>query len=264
MLHFTGAMPTPKQSRHSARVLVVDSDKKSRTAQVRCFEGAGLTVTATSDGECIRDSLNLSAFDLITVDVSMPEKMWQDVIRDIRNCSRVPVVVVANRSDTPRVAVAYGMGIDGDLTRPVAGALLIAVAQKFLDRSTVAPPLGFHEAPAATPAPKLRRYEFDGWEVDFALREATQPNGERRDLTDQNFNLLALFVAKPIEIVSRARIEEHMAHFEEPEAKGKRYPDVCISRLRERIDLAPGNPSLIKTHRGRGYSFTPKKFRGPY
>lgn len=92
--------------------------------------------------------------------------------------------------------------------------------------------------------------------LNVVTRKLISPDGRRHRITDKELALLRLFLANPNRILSR----DELAEF----AKGRpwspfdRSLDVCISRLRRKIEQEPERPKLIETVRGAGYRFTPK------
>ena len=101
----------------------------------------------------------------------------------------------------------------------------------------------------------LRRHNqatFDGWMIDFARREVTEPGGQPVMLTAAEFALLSIFLDHPRTVVARGRLME-LAGVRDG-ASSDRSVDVLVSRLRRKLGIG-GRPAPIITVRGVGYMF---------
>ena len=102
----------------------------------------------------------------------------------------------------------------------------------------------------------LRRHSqalFDGWVVDFARREVTDPTGQPIALTAAEFALLSIFLDHSQAVIARARLME-LAGVRDG-GSSDRSVDVLVSRLRRKLG-AGGRPAPIVTVRGVGYMFS--------
>jgi two-component system OmpR family response regulator len=102
---------------------------------------------------------------------------------------------------------------------------------------------------------RLRALRFAGWQIDPAARELRDPSGVQVMLTSAEFDLLLAFCSRPGRILSRDQLLE-LTH---GGAAGpiERSIDVHVSRVRQKIEPDPREPTLIKTVRLGGYVFTP-------
>lgn len=227
-----------------AHILVVDDDPKVRTLLRRCFEGEGFTVSDAKDGAELRACLERHSVSLITLDLSLGKESGLDLARDLRKDHDVPIIMLTGKGDTIDRIVGLEVGADDYLAKPFELRELVARVRAVLRRS----------AANTRAASADQRYVFEGWVLDLQRRSLTDGNGQIRDLTTSEFNLLEAFVKRPHRVLSRDEIMDLL--------KGQdwspidRSIDNLIARLRKKIERDPNHPALIKTVRGVGYIFT--------
>jgi len=100
------------------------------------------------------------------------------------------------------------------------------------------------------------KYVFKGWSLDLDSRELVSPQDIVVPLSAGEFELLAAFVTHPQRVLSRDQLLD-LARGREAQPFDRAI-DVQVSRLRRKIELDPGEPTLIKTIRSGGYIFTPE------
>ena len=233
----------------AAHILVVDDDPKIRLLLRRCFEGEGYEVTEAAGGAEAIAQVASRTFDLVTLDLTLPDADGLTVARDIRARSPVPIVMLTGKGDTIDRVVGLELGADDYITKPFHLREVLARVRAVLRRTASTPP-----APApATAAPDSRdAVLFAGWMLDIGKRELRNAAGEMCDLTTSEFDLLHLFVTHAKRVMSRDQIMDLLrGHDWNPY---DRSIDNLIVRLRRKIEPDPDRPTLIKTVRGVGYT----------
>lgn len=177
--------------------------------------------------------------DVVLLDVSMPEMDGFEVMRQLRDRTNVPIILLTARgSDTDKVR-GLELGADDYLAKPFSPAELSARVRAVLRRS-----IG-----SQTPTQQV---EAGNIVVDLHKRLAFR-NGEQVDLTRTEWMLLQHLAANPGRVMLSAEL---LSKIWGPEYRGDlQYLRVWVSRLRKKLEDDPANPTLIKTFQGIGYMF---------
>jgi len=231
---------------HVPHILVVDDDPKVRLLLRRCFEGEGWRVSEAGSGEELRVAA-LDGIDLVTLDLNLPDTDGLTVARDIRGRSSVPIVMVTGKGDTIDRVVGLELGADDYIAKPFHVREVLARVRAVLRRSEKGP---------AQPAEQTEEgiLAFDRWRLDVPRRELRQTSGELVQLTTAEFGLLEALARHPKKVLSRDQIMDLTKGHEWSPLD--RTIDNLVAKLRKKIEADPEAPSLIKTVRGIGYSFT--------
>lgn len=228
-----------------AHILVVEDDGEMRNLVARLLREAAFRVSTARDGREMWGVLDGPAGppDLILLDVMLPGTSGLDLLRRLRERSRVPVLMLTARGEEMDRVLGLELGADDYVAKPFAPRELVARVRALLRRA----------APAeAQPDPRSRRLAFAGWVLDTARRELTSPEGVAVDLSGAEYDLLMAFLEHPQRVLSREQLLE-VAKRRVGADPFDRTVDVQVSRLRRKIEPEEDSPSLIKTVRGAGY-----------
>lgn len=228
-----------------AHILVVEDDGEMRNLVARLLREAAFRVSTARDGREMWDALDSPAGlpDLILLDVMLPGASGLDLLRRLRERSRMPVLMLTARGEEMDRVLGLELGADDYVAKPFAPRELVARVRALLRRA----------APAeAQPDPRSRRIAFAGWVLDIARRELTSPEGAAVDLSGAEYDLLIAFLEHPQRVLSREQLLE-VAKRRVGSDPFDRTVDVQVSRLRRKIEPEEDSPSLIKTVRGAGY-----------
>lgn len=244
-----------------ARILIVEDEEKIARFVTLELEHEGYQVEHAADG---RTAVNLALerdYDLILLDVLLPQLNGMEVLRRVRKHKDVPVIMVTARDAVMDKVAGLDAGADDYLTKPFAIEELFARIRVALKRSEAVraasgiggagiatmPPATDTAQTAATPSPAA--LTVDSVALDPDRREVTV-GGSPIALTAREFDVLALLMAHAETVLTR----ECIAH----EALGYEYVgdtnnvDVHIAHLRAKIEDA-GGARIIQTVRGVGY-----------
>jgi two-component system OmpR family response regulator len=228
----------------TGHILVVDDDPKVRTLLRRCLEGEGFAVSEAKSGKEMWAWLNRAPVSLITLDLGLGSENGLDLARDVRRAHNVPIIMLTGRGDAIDRVVGLEVGADDYLAKPFELRELVARIRAVLRRTTATP-----EGMSAG-----RRYAFEGWVLDISRRSLTGQDGKDYDLTTSEFNLLEAFVKRPHRALSRDEIMDLLKG--QDWSPTDRSIDNLVARVRKKIEADPDHPTLIKTVRGVGYTFT--------
>src|SRR5882724_4297992 len=216
-------------------VLVVEDEKKTHEYLKKGLMENGFVVDVATNGE---DGLHLAltgTYDLVILDVMLPERDGWSVIAEIRRSGKqTPVLFLTARDAVQDRVKGLELGADDYLVKPFAFSELLARVRSILRRG-----------PARQPE-LLRIVDL---EIDLLRHKATR-GGTRLDLTPKEFALLSLLARRTGEVLSRTLIAEQVwdMNFD----SDTNVVDVHVRRLRMKVD-DPFPKKLIHTVRGVGY-----------
>lgn len=220
------------------RILLIEDDMRLGRMVQEYLTSNGFYVTHVVSA---REGLRLgkaSQFDLVVLDLMLPDGDGLDVCREIRGVSAVPIVMLTARGDETDRIVGLELGADDYLPKPFNPRELLARIRAVLRRR--------HPAAAAE---VLRIGDL---ELDRGAREVRR-KGEPIRLTGHQFDLLLALAERAGRVLSRDQLMEIVR--EHPLDAFDRSIDVHISRIRQAIEEDPRNPKWILTLRGSGYLF---------
>jgi two-component system catabolic regulation response regulator CreB len=218
------------------RILVVEDEPSIRDAIQYALESDGAEVTCSGTGGSALNQLGGSDFDLVVLDVGLPDINGFDVCRRLRERHSVPVLFLTARSDEIDRVVGLEIGGDDYVTKPFSPRELGARVRAILRRTKNGQP-----APAVGAV-----FEIDAGKLVIRY------HGLPLDLSRYEYRLLGALIAKPGRVFSRAQLMD--AAWEEPEASMERTVDTHIKSLRAKLRAVRSEEDPIRTHRGFGYS----------
>jgi two-component system OmpR family response regulator len=227
-------------------VLIVEDDQEVRSLIARYLREHSFSVGMVSNGREMDRYLAKNRVDLIVLDLMLPGEDGLSLCRRLRVNSAVPVVILTAKGEEFDRILGLEMGADDYLPKPFSPRELLARINAVLRRQA--------GAFMASSGPAAARLRFDGWTIDFRLRELRDPEGAQIPLTSAEFDLLQAFCERPGLILTRDNLL-NMTRSRPAGAFG-RSVDVLVSRLRRKLDRTEGT-SVIKTVRTGGYIFTP-------
>ena len=231
------------------KVLLIDDHPLILSALETVIQGLhdAVEVVGLSSAEQAREQLRRDPdFDLVLLDLTLPDGDGRDVCRALRRRSSVPIVMLTARgTETDRI-VGLELGADDYVVKPFSGAEVIARIRAVLRRTGGA---GGSEGAPAPPAPVT----IGELHVDPGARRARLA-GEELQLSRKEFDLLVELVGHAGRVVTR---EDLMARvWDENWFGSTKTLDVHVRWLRQKLGDGPDAPRYLHTVRGVGFRFT--------
>lgn len=228
-------------------LLIVDDDQAIRELLGDFFTPYGYQVLLAQEGEQMFALLKQHAVDLIILDLMLPGDDGLTLCQRLRRDTSIPVIMLtAIGTETDKI-IGLEMGADDYIAKPFNPRELLARVKAVLRRS------GAKEE-KQSPQEAFPTYGFEGWILDTSKRKLLSPESLEVTITGGEYELLLAFMKEPLTVLSRDHLLE--ATKNRPAGPFDRSIDVQISRLRQKIEVDPKHPEIIKTVRGGGYLFT--------
>ncbi|HSV61875.1 MAG TPA: heavy metal response regulator transcription factor [Chthoniobacterales bacterium] len=217
------------------RILLIEDKKKTAAFLAKGLREDDLEVEIAHDGESGLDLARTKKFNLLIVDVMLPNKDGWAVVAELRKSGmRTPILFLTARDSIRDRVKGLELGADDYLVKPFAFSELLARVHSLLRR-----------APSHQPdILRIRDLEID------TRRHKAKRAGNALNLTAKEFLLLAHLVSSAGQVISRAEIASHV--WDINFATNTNVVDVMVRRLRAKVD-DPFQPKLIHTVRGAGY-----------
>ena len=225
------------------RILLVEDEPGLRLTLSGRLASEGHLVEQAADGETGLRRASTEPFDLVVLDVMLPDRSGFDVCRDLRKGGiDTPVLMLTARGQVEDRVLGLKLGADDYITKPFSIREFRSRVRALLRRAGTA-----QRGRGADAA-----IEVAGLRVDSDRREV-RLDGRVVELTYVEFELLRTLAATPGRVFSRRALLEAVwgdAAYREP-----RTIDVHVRHLREKLESDPSDPDLILTVRGAGYRF---------
>jgi len=218
--------------------LLIEDEKKVAEFVARGLRAEGFALDVANDGQAGWDMASMVEYDLIILDLMLPNVAGGEVLRRIRRRSaETPVLILTARDATAEKVENFEAGADDYLTKPFAFAELLVRVKALLRRG---------------PANRANILRVGDLELDRLSRQVKR-GGKRIELTSKEYSLLEYLVSHPGRVLSRTMIMEHV--WDESFEGLTNIVDVYVRHLRAKVDV-PHDQKLIRTVRGVGYFVT--------
>ena len=230
----------------SVKVLLVEDEKSIADGIIYNLKNEGLKVTHVDDGKIALDIFDEEHFDLIILDIMLPEVSGLEICKAIRKSSNVPIIMLTAKDDENDKISGLEMGADDYITKPFSVKELISRVKAVLRRTKNSELLrGVDEDLSFAKEITIGNIAMN------PLRYEAKIDNEIIELRPREFELLYYLCENAGNIVSRDKLFSKVWGYSF--AGNSKTLDVHIQRIRERIEVNPKSPKRLVTIRGVGY-----------
>jgi two-component system, OmpR family, response regulator len=218
------------------KILLIDDDEKLAQPLQQYFARFDLSLHNETHPLSAIERIQHEAFDLLILDVMLPEIDGFETCKRIRRQSDIPIIMLTARGEVMDRVVGLELGADDYLPKPFDPRELVARVQNILRRNQLA---------------QAVIYQWSDLQLDIEAKQLRR-NDEVVPLTAAEFSLLSLLAQNQHRILSRDEIMRELRGIDADIFS--RAIDVLVSRLRSKLQ----QPELIRTVRGLGYQLVPR------
>ena len=222
-------------------VLIVEDEPSYVDALSIGLVGEGFVVAAASTIADARTQFAAVKPDILLLDVMLPDGSGIDFCRELRATSAVPIIMVTARTEEVDVILGLEFGASDYVTKPYRLRELIARIRAVLRRSGA--------EPASDVIMSIGEFRID------TIRRSVVRDGVELELSRKEFDLLALFASRLGQVVTRDECLDEI--WWGRDLADTRTLDTHVKRLRQKLEIDPGNPVHLLTIRGVGFRLDP-------
>ena len=226
-----------------SRILIVEDEKSIAELERDYLELSGFEVEVANDGQTgLQKSLS-EDYDLIILDLMLPEVDGFEICRQVRAEKNTPIIMVSAKKDDIDKIRGLGLGADDYMTKPFSPSELVARIKAHLAR---------YERLVGSAIEENKVIEIRGIKIDTTARRVWI-NGEEKAFTTKEFDLLTFLASHPNHVYTK---DELFSEIWDMESIGDiATVTVHIKKIREKIEFDTSNPQYIETIWGVGYRF---------
>jgi two-component system response regulator RegX3 len=221
------------------KILIVEDEASFSEALAFLLSKEGFLITTAATGTEALAKFESDEFDLILLDLMIPEISGIEVCRAIRTQSQVPIIMLTAKDTEIDKVVGLELGADDYVTKPYSKSELVARIRAVLRRGNS----GVSEADAGVLSVANIRMDIDRHQVSVA--------GQPISLPLKEFELLEFLMRNSGRVLTRNQLIDRV--WGSDYVGDTKTLDVHIKRLRAKVEKDPANPTLIQTVRGLGY-----------
>ena len=226
-----------------SNILIIEDEESIAELEKDYLELSAFTVTVETSGSRGLQRALKEDYDLIILDLMLPDVGGFEICEKIRNVKNTPVIIVSAKKDDIDKIRGLGLGADDYMTKPFSPSELVARVKAHLSR---------YERLTSGKADRNETIEIRGLRIDKTARRVWV-SGEEKTFTTKEFDLLTFLAQNPNHVYSK---EELFRQIWEMESVGDiATVTVHIKKIREKIETDTSNPRYIETIWGVGYRF---------
>ncbi len=229
------------------KILLVDDDPEIRSLFKEYLKKYAFAVTTTSNGEETITAIKREKFHIIILDLMLPDVFGADLCKSIREITTTPILLLTASEEEQDYILGLESGADDYAQKSTGLPVILAKIKAILRKEEVQ-----KDRKTSTGIP-YKVAEFSGWKFTPRESQLTSPDGASIFLTENEVNVLLLFLENAQKILSRDTIGERLGIGSHDNFY--RAVDIIISRLRNKIKKVYKKAKLIKTIRHKGYQF---------
>tara|TARA_Y100001960_G_scaffold212142_1_gene221547 strand:- start:138 stop:815 length:678 start_codon:yes stop_codon:yes gene_type:complete len=215
-----------------SHILIVDDDDKIRDLLKNFLSENNFMISTAADATEALEKLNSISFDLIIIDIMMPGMNGYELTKKIRKSTLVPLIHLTAMGETQNVIHGLELGADDYIGKPFEPKELLLRIKNILNKTSKKP--NKEKIQLGSLILDLKNGKIIGGSKDLSLNE-------------NEIRILSILSSSPGESFSREHLVKNLEFAQE------RTLDVCVNRLRKKIEKNPKIPKFLKTKRGSGY-----------
>ncbi|MEK4566425.1 response regulator transcription factor [Alkalihalobacillus sp. FSL R5-0424] len=223
------------------QILLVEDDRAISDMVRTYLVNEGFRVNTAFTGTEAVMKMRQESYDLVLLDLMLPELNGMDVLQQLREKSYTPVIIMSAKDGDADKALGLGFGADDYVTKPFSMIELVARVKAVIRRSTT-----YQESDEQTPS-VLRVHELE-MDLDGLV---VRKNGDEISLTSKEWKILKLLLENQKRVLTKEQI--YQAVWDDHYYGDEHVINVHVSRLREKIEDDLAKPAYIKTVWGIGY-----------
>ena len=226
-----------------SRLLIIEDEEAIAELEKDYLELSGFDVEIENNGQSGMDRALHEEFDLLILDLMLPEIDGFEICKRIRKQKNTPILMVSAKKDDIDKIRGLGLGADDYITKPFSPSELVARVKAHLAR---------YERLIGSSTPQNEMIEIRGLKIDKTARRV-YVNGVEKQFTTKEFDLLSFLAQNPNHVFSK---EELFKKIWDMESVGDiATVTVHIKKIREKIEFNTAKPQYIETIWGVGYRF---------
>jgi len=263
----TASITAGKTCFPGARILIVDDEQTTRHTLARLLERMGYRTAEASSGRKALEYIGRQSFDLVILDLKMPEMDGTEVLKAARPLAQDTVFIILTAHGTLDSAIAgIRHGAFDYLLKPspmkgIVNAVEAGLAERQRRLQNKDPVILLEQALAniksaeeqPEPFPSTERF-LQAWDITVdTQKRIVLAGGQPVDLTPTEFDILVYFIHHQDRVISCRELVAGVRGYDMDERDARTFLRSHIHRLRRKLESAPSRPSLIHTVRGSGY-----------
>lgn len=226
-----------------SRILIIEDEEAIADLEKDYLELSGFEVEIENRGDTGLVRAMKEEFDLIILDLMLPEVDGFDICRQVREEKNTPIIMVSAKKDDIDKIRGLGLGADDYMTKPFSPSELVARVKAHLER---------YNRLIGSGRPQNDTIEIRGLKIDKTARRVWV-NGEEKPFTTKEFDLLTFLAENPNRVLTK---DELFRKIWDMESVGDiATVTVHIKKIREKIEFNTAKPQYIETIWGVGYRF---------
>ena len=226
-----------------SRILIVEDENAIAELERDYLELSGFEVEVANDGQTGLDKSLSEDYDLIILDLMLPEVDGFEICRQVRAEKNTPIIMVSAKKDDIDKIRGLGLGADDYMTKPFSPSELVARVKAHMAR---------YERLVGSAVEENKVIEIRGIKIDTTARRVWI-NGEEKSFTTKEFDLLTFLASHPNHVYTK---DELFSEIWDMESIGDiATVTVHIKKIREKIEFDTSKPQYIETIWGVGYRF---------
>ena len=226
-----------------SKILIIEDEEAIADLEKDYLELSGFEVEIANRGDVGLEKALNEDYDLIILDLMLPEVDGFDICRQVRQEKNIPIIMVYAKKDDIDKIRGLGLGADDYMTKPFSPSELVARVKAHMER---------YNRLVGSSAVKNDIIEIRGIKIDKTARRIWV-NGEEKTFTTKEFDLLTFLAENPNRVFTKAELFRQIWDMES--VGDIATVTVHIKKIREKIEFNTAKPQYIETIWGVGYRF---------